>query len=129
MAPADLTGLVIDRVDDAFTPDTIIGSRPSIESVGRLGKIDAPAGMGVDNKQSVLRIETGGTVVSHTGLVRGNQPSIRRRVFCRIRNRPTLLIDSEGPVHGPERSGQKILPTGAVENKEVAVARSLHQHF
>src|SRR5208282_2495943 len=122
MAPTDFAGLVIDGLDHTRAPNAVIRARPSVRSIGRLGKVDAPAGMGVDDEQTLPGVEAGGTEIGKTAFVGCNQASIGRRFLGRIRNRTALLIDAKRPVHGPERSGEKVLPIGAVQNKEVAVA-------
>src|SRR6266436_719567 len=128
MAPADLAGLVIDGLEHARAPNIVICARPSVGSIGRLGKVDAPARMGIHDKQTIFAIETWGTVIGKTTLVGRNKPSIGGRLFGRIRNRTAVLIDSKRPVQRPERSGQQVLAVSAVENNKVAVARGLHQH-
>src|SRR6202046_3417008 len=129
MAPTNLAGLVVDGLDHTPAPNAVIRSSPSVDAIGWLREVDAVAGMGVDDEQPGPAIEAGGTVVSHSALVGRNPSSIVGRFFGEIRNRAALLIDSQRPVHGPERSGQKILPVSAVKNKEVAVTRGLHQHL
>src|SRR5580700_7112535 len=118
MAPTDLAGLVVDGFDHALAPNAVIRARPPVKSIGWLGKIDAVAGMGVDDEQSVLSVEAGGTEVGKTILVGGDQASVGRRFLGGIWNRTSLLINSKRPVHRSEKSGQKALPIRAVENKE-----------
>src|SRR2546427_3553445 len=129
MAPADLAGLIVDSLDHALAPNAIVCARPSVDSVGRLGKINTPAGMGIHDEQTISGVEAGGTVIGKTTLVGRNKPSIGGRLFGGIWNRTALFIDSKGPIHRAVRNGQEILPVGAVKNKEVAVARSLHEHL
>src|SRR6202162_141691 len=129
MAPTNHAGLIVNGLEYAFAPNPVIRPCPPVRPIGRLGKIDAVARMGVDDKQSVLGVEAGGTVVGKTALVGGNQASIGSRLFGGSWNRAALLIDSERPVHRSERSGQKALAVRAVENEEVAVARGLHEHL
>src|SRR6202041_831129 len=129
MAPTNLAGLVVDGLDHTLAPNAVIRSSPSVDAIGWLREVDTVARMGVDDKQTVPAIEAGRTVVSHSALVGRNQASIGRRFLGGIRNRTALLIDSQRPVHWPERNSQQILPVGAVKNKEVAVARGLHQHL
>src|ERR1700722_410987 len=105
MAPTDLPGLVVDGFDHTLAPHPVIGARPSINSIGRLGKVEAPTGVGVDDEQTVLRVEAGGTVVGHAALVGRNQASIGSWFLGGIGDRPALFVDSERPVNGPERSG------------------------
>src|SRR5258708_1337433 len=126
MRPPDLAGLLVDGFDHALAPNAIIRARPPVKSIGRLGKVDAVAGMGIDDKQSGLGVEAGGTEVGKTLLVGCNQAPIGRRFLGGIWNRTALLIDSKRPVHRSEKSGQKVLPLRAFQNKEVAVARGLH---
>src|SRR5258708_8139904 len=109
MRPTDLAGLVVDGFDHALAPNAIIRARPPVKSIGWLGKVDAVAGMGVDDKQSGLGVEAGGTEVGKTLLVGCNQASIGSRVLGRIWNRTALLIASKRPGHRPEKSGQNIL--------------------
>src|SRR6202047_1656892 len=110
MAPADFAGLVIDRLDHTVTPDVIVRARPPVNPIRWLGKIDAPAWMGIDDKQSVLDVETGGTIVGHAALVGSNQASIGCRFLGGIGNRTAPLIGSQRPVHRSKRGGQTVLP-------------------
>src|SRR6266852_2576478 len=107
MAPTNLAGLVVDGLDHTFAPDAVVRARPAVDSIRRLGKVNAPAGMSIDDEQPILRVEARGTVVGHAAFVWCYQPSIGRRLLVRIRNRTALLIDSKRPVHRPERSGQE----------------------
>src|ERR1700704_4430254 len=129
MAPTDLARLIIDGLNYPLAPNIVVRACPSVDSIGWLRKVDAVAGVGVHDKQTISGVEARGTVVGHTALVGGNQASIGRWFLGGIWNRSAFLIDAKRPVHRPERSGQKILPVRAVENKEVAVARGLHQHL
>src|SRR5437660_7955754 len=129
MAPADLSGLIIDGLDHALAPNVVICARPSVGSIGGLGKVNAPTRMGIHDKQTILGVEAGGAIIGQTTLVRRNQASIGGGLFGGIWNRAALLIDSKGPIHWAVRNSQEIRPVGAVENNEVAVARGLHQHF
>src|ERR1022692_3293431 len=129
MAPTDFSGLVGDGFDQTLAPNVVIRTRPSVDSICRLGEIEAPTGMGVDDKQTVLRIEARRAIVGKSALVGRNEASVGGRFLGGIRNWTALLIDSKRPIHRPERDGQKTLPVGAVEHKEVAVARSLHQQL
>src|ERR1017187_3031959 len=108
MAPADLAGLIVDGLDHGLAPNAVIRARPPVKTIGRLGKVDAVAGLGIDDKQPVLGVETGGTVVGQTTLVRCNQASIGSRLLGGIWNRTALFIDSKRPVYRPERCGQEI---------------------
>src|ERR1700733_15515487 len=128
MAPTNPAGLIVDVFEAAFAPNAVIRPCPAVNSIGRLGKIDAVTGMGVDDKQSVPGVEARGTVVGKTSLVGGNQASVGRRLLGGVWNRAALVIDSKRPVHRSEKSGQKVFAVRAVENKEVAVARGLHEH-
>src|ERR1700676_2387964 len=129
MAPAELAGLVVDGLEDSLSPDAVIRARPSVDAIGWLGKVNAPARMSVDNKQPVSCVETWGPKIRQAALVGRNQASVRRWFLVRIGNGTALLIDSKRPVHGTEWSGQKILAVGAVKHKEVAIARGLHEHL
>src|SRR5882724_9425391 len=129
VAPTNLASLVVDGLNYSFAPNTIIRAGPAIHSIGWLGRVEAPTGMCIDDKQSVLSVETGRAIVGQTTFVWRDQATVGRRLFLRIRNWPAILVDSQRPVHGSVGNGQKVLAVGAVENKEVAVARSLHQHL
>ncbi len=59
MRPPDLACLVIDRLDHALTPQTVIGSGPTVGAIGRFGEIDGVAGVGGDDEQSGLWVKTG----------------------------------------------------------------------
>src|SRR5580704_13393508 len=129
MAPAYLAGLVVDGFDDAFSPKPIIGARPAVIAVCRLGKIKAVTGMGIDNKQTGSRVEAGSSIIRHTSFIGSNQAAVACRFLRGIWNRPSLLVDSKRPVHRPERNGQKALSCGAVQHEEITVARTLHDHL
>src|SRR5271169_1574968 len=129
MAPTDLAGLVVNGLDYTRAPNLVVRAGPTVDSIGRLSEVKAPTGMGVDNKQTVLAVVARRTVVGHAPLVGCNEASIGGGLLGGVWNRTTLIIDSKRPIHRPERNGQEILPIGAVENKEVAVARSLHEHL
>src|SRR5579871_3514138 len=129
MAPADLSGLVVDRNNHSLSPYSVVCARPTVDSIGWFGKVKTPARMRVDNKQSILCVKARRTIVGHPAFVRRNQSSVGGWFFRGIRNRATLLIDAKRPVYRAERRGQKILTVGAIEYEEIAVARSLHQHF
>src|SRR5215475_9499579 len=129
MAPADFAGLVINSLDDAFAPYTVVSACPSVITVGGLSEIDAPARMCIDDKQPGLRVEAGRAEVRQAVFIGGNQAPVRRRLFGGIGDRSSLLIDAQRPVHRPEGHGQQALSVGAVEDEKVAVARSLHQHL
>src|SRR5271155_5482143 len=125
MAPANLSRLVIDGLDHAFAPEAIVGACPSIVTVGRLGEIDAVAGMSVNNKQACLRVEAGRTIIRHAALIGRNQAAVTCGFLRRIRNWPALLVGSEAPVHRSKRSCQQTLAVRAVQHEEEAVARAL----
>ena len=129
VTPADLAGLVIDGLDYTFAPQAVIGAGPSIGAVGRLGEIDAVAGMGIDDEQAGFRIEAGRAIVGEAAFVGSNQAAVRRRLLGGIRNGMAFLVDAQCPVHRAKGNGEEALAIGAVEDKEVAVARSLHEHL
>src|SRR5258708_26256611 len=106
MRPANLAGLVINRLDHALAPQVIVGAGPAVRAVGWLGKIDAVAGMSSYDEQSGLGIKTGRAKVGHPTLVRRDQTSIGRRLLGRIGNGMTLFVNPEGPVHRPKRHGE-----------------------
>src|ERR1700693_5201485 len=114
MAPTNLAGLIVDGLDHTLAPNAVIRSRPSVDAIGWLREVDAVAGMGVDDEQTVPAIEAGGTVVSHSALVGCNQASIGRRFLGGIRNRTALLIDPQRPVPLPRRNGHKIMLFGEI---------------
>src|ERR1700730_17348194 len=58
MAPTDFASLVVNRFQHALAPNPVIGTRPTVHSIRRLGKIDAVAGVSIHDKQTVLGIET-----------------------------------------------------------------------
>ena len=118
--------MIIDGLNHPLAPNSVIRTRPPVDSVGWLRKVDAIAGMGVDDKQPVPGVEAGGTVVGQTTLIGCDQTSVGCWFLGGIWNWTALRIDSKRPVHGPERSGQEVLSVGAVENKKIAVARGLH---
>src|ERR1700722_6847737 len=105
VSPAQLAGLVIDRFEHSLTPHVVIGARPTVETIGGFREVDAPTRMGVDDKQSVLRVEARRTIVGQTAFVGRDQTSVWRGLFGGIRNWTALRIDSKRPVHGSERGG------------------------
>src|SRR2546421_2444483 len=121
MAPADLASLIVDGLDHALAPNAIVCARPSVDPIGGLGKVNAPAGMGIQDKQTILGVEAGRTVIGKASFIGRNEAPIGGRLFGGIWNRTALLIDSKGPIHWAVRNGQEIRPVGAVQNKEVAV--------
>src|ERR1700677_1396703 len=106
MRPPDLAGLVINCLDDAFTPKTVIRSGPAIEAIGWFGEIDGVAGVGGDNEQSSLWVETGRSIVGHSSLVRRYQTPIGRRFLSRVGNGTSLLINPKRPVNRPKGNGE-----------------------
>src|SRR6202021_4281390 len=84
MAPTNLASLVIDRFDNTFPPNAIVRTCPSVDSIGWLGKIDAVAGVCVDNEQPILGVEARRTEVGHAPLVRRQMASTGRRFLGRI---------------------------------------------
>src|SRR5271156_3673269 len=69
MRPPNLAGLVIDCFDHALAPQTIIRPRPAVGAIGGLGEIDRVTGVGGDDEQSRLWVETGRSIVGHSALV------------------------------------------------------------
>ena len=129
MRPLHLTRLVIDRFQHAFAPHAIISACPAERAVRGLREVDPIARMRADNKQPGLRIEARRPVIRQPALVRRNQPAVRSRIFRRIRNRLSLLIEARRPVHRTERSRHQALAGLPVQHEEVPVARCLHQHL
>src|SRR5437879_685342 len=127
MAPTDVASLVIDGLDHALPPNSVVCARPSVDSISGLGKVDAPARMGIHDKQTIFCVEAGRTIIGKTTLVGRNQASIGGWLLVRIWNRTALFIDSKRPIHRPVRHSQEIRPVGAVEHDEVPVARGLHE--
>src|SRR5271165_1029904 len=127
MAPANLSRLVIDRLDDALAPEAIIRACPSIVAVSRLGEIEAVAGMSIDDKQARLRIEAGRAIIRHPPFIGRNQAAVGCGFLRRIWNRPTLLVGSQAPVDWSKRGRQQTFTGRAVQHEEIAVARALHQ--
>src|ERR1051326_7350737 len=129
MVPPDVPGLVIDSLDHSRAPNVVIRPSPAIDPIGWLGKINAPTRMGTHNEQAGFCVEAGRTVIGHATLVGRNEAAIGGWFLRRIRNGPALFIYSECPVHWTEWNGEQTLSIGAIEHKEIAVTRSLHQHF
>src|ERR1051326_8789682 len=129
MAPPDVPGLVLNSLDHSRAPNVVVGPRPTIDPIGWLGKINAPAGVCTHNEQAGFCVEAGRTIIRHAALVGRDQAAVGSCLLSGIRNRAALFIYSERPVHWTEWNGEQTLSIGAVENKEVAVTRSLHQHF
>src|SRR5260370_36672600 len=105
MRPTDLAGLVVDGFDHALAPNAIIRARPPVKSIGRLGKVDAVAGMGIDDKQSGLGVEAGGTEVGKTLLVGCNPAPIGRRFLCGVWDAVARPYDSKPPGDRYEKAG------------------------
>src|SRR5580698_1791297 len=62
MGPADLAGLVIDRLQHALAPQPVIRTRPTVGTIRGLVEVEAEGGVSIDNKQASLRVEAGRTV-------------------------------------------------------------------
>src|SRR5579863_8507682 len=120
MAPANLTGLIIDGFDHAFSPNSVIRTRPAVSAVSGLRKINTIAGMCVDDKQSILCIEARRPVVCHSAFVGRNEPPIGGWLFGWVRNRAALRIHAQRPIHRTEGSSQKALPSGTLEHEEIS---------
>src|SRR5580704_457333 len=114
VAPTNLARLVINGFDDASPPEVVIGPCPAVRAILRLGKVDAVAGMRVDDKQAGLWIEARGTVVGHAAFVGSDQPSVALGLLVRIRNGTSVLVDSESPVCRPIGCGQQALSVRTV---------------
>src|SRR6185437_4813188 len=97
MAPADLSRLIIDCLDHSLTPHPIVGSSPSVCTIGRLRKVDTPAWVCIHNKQTCLGIEARSAVIRESALIRRDQTAIGRRFLRGIRNRMSFLIDPQSP--------------------------------
>ena len=127
VAPANFAGLVVDGFDYALAPHAIVGARPAIGAVGGLGKVDAPAGMRIDDEEAGFGIEAGRAIVRHAALIGSDQSC--RRAWAPFRDwewgGPACPMPSR-PVDGAEGSGQQALAVSAIEDEEVAVARTLH---
>src|ERR1700691_2274287 len=104
MGQADLSGLIIDRLQHALPPQPIIRTRPTIGTIRRLIEVDAESGVSIDNKQASLRVEAGRAVVGESTLIRGNQAPVGRRFLSGIWNGTPLLVYARSPVHGAERN-------------------------
>src|SRR5579862_4177964 len=118
MAPADRAGLEIDRFQHSLAPHIVVRTCPTIDSVGWLCEVDAPARMGIDDKQAILRIETWRAVVRQSAFIGCDDAPVRCGLFCGIWNRPSLLVDAERPVHRTIGSREKTLAIGAIEDEE-----------
>src|ERR1700684_3101956 len=86
MRPANLARLVVDRLNNALAPQVIISPSPTVGAIGWFGKIDGVAGVGGDDEQSGLWVETGRSKVGHPTLVRRYQTSIGRWFLSRVGN-------------------------------------------
>src|ERR1700723_1359137 len=115
MAPADFAGLIIDGFKHTFAPNAVIRARPPVDSISWFGKVDRVAGMGVDNKQSVFRVEASGPIIGKAAFVGSNQAPVGSWLLGGIRNRTTLGVDSQRPVHRTERRSQKVLSIGTID--------------
>src|SRR5438552_14622892 len=105
MGPAQFSCLVVNCLYDAFAPQAIIRTCPSIISIGRLSKIDTVAGVRIHDKESGLRIEAWSAEVGKSAFIWRDQTSIRRGVLCRIRNRTTIFIHAKRPIDRSKRGG------------------------
>src|SRR5215831_719516 len=129
MRPASLSCLVINGFDDAFTPDAVVGTGPPVDSIGRLGEINTPTRVRIDDKQPVLAVEAWGAIVRHTSFIGRDQAPIRRRFFLGVGYWSPLAVNSQCPIHRAIRSRQETLSICPVEHKEVSVAGALHEHL
>ena len=80
-------------------------------------------------QQTGLRIETRRPEVRGAAFVGRDQDAVLARFLGRIGNGASLRVDPLAPVDRRERLGEQALAVGAVQDKEVAVARGLHQHL
>src|SRR5207249_12248437 len=99
MAPSNLSCLIVNGLERAFAPNSIVRACPAVSTVGGFGEVNGITGVSGDNKQSCLGIKTGRPIVGETGFVGSNDAPIWSRLFIRIGNRATLRVDAEGPVH------------------------------
>src|ERR1700722_893054 len=129
MAPANLARLVIDGLDHALGPKTVVATCPSISAVGRLGEINAVTWLSVDNEQSRPGVEAGSAIIRQAALIWCNKASVRLGLLVWVWNRAALSIDPKAPVDWPIRHCQKALSRDAVKDEEVAIARRLHEHL
>src|SRR5947209_9175454 len=129
IGPAQLSCLVINRLNYAFAPQAIISACPSILAITWLSEIEAVTRVGVHNKESNFWVKTGSAIVGHSTFIRCNQASIGRRFFSGIRNGVSIFIHTQRPVYRPKWSGQKTFPVCTIEDKEVTIPGSLHQHL
>src|ERR1700729_702598 len=129
MGPADLAGLVVDRLQHALAPQPIIRTSPTVGTIRRLIEVEAEGGVSIDNKQTSLRVEARRTVVGESTLIRCNQAPVGRRILRRIWNGTALLVDARSPVHGAERNREQALAVGPIQNEEISIAGGLHQHL
>src|ERR1700678_2533960 len=106
MSPANFSSLVINGLNHAFAPKAVISACPAISTVGRLGEVDAEAGVSIDDEQAGLGVEAGRTIVRHAAFVGGNEASVGSRFFVRIGNRTALVVNAQVPIHGTKRSSQ-----------------------
>src|SRR5215472_5425108 len=126
MTPAYFPSLVVDGFEHSLAPQSIVSSGPAIVAIFRLREIDAVAGVGIHYEQARLWIEARRSIVGHAAFVRRDETAIASRLFCRIGDGATLLIDTQRPIHWTEGRGKKALAIGAIQNEKVSVAGSLH---
>ena len=129
VAPANLARLIVDRPQHALAPHAVVRARPSVLAVLGLEEVDAVGVVRADDEQTGGRIEARRPIVRAAGLVWRDEPAVARRLFRRIGNRPAILVETLGPVHGRERRGQQTLAGRAIEHEVVAVARCLNQQL
>src|SRR5579871_2002603 len=84
--PANPASLVVDGLDHALAPQTIVRPRPAIYAIFRLGKIEAVAGLSIDDKQSGFGVEAWRTIVGEAALIRSDEAPVGRRLLVWIRN-------------------------------------------
>src|ERR1700722_19749524 len=106
MAPANLACLVINRLDNAFAPEVIVGAGPAVGTVRGFGEVDAITGMSRHQEQPRLHIKTRRAEVRHSALIGRDQTPIGRRLLSWIGNRTPLLVDHERPVNRPKRDSE-----------------------
>src|ERR1700722_3494767 len=125
MRPTDLARLIIDRLDHALTPQTVIGAGPAVGTIRGFGEINGVAGVGGDDEQSGLGVETGRSKVGHPTLVRRYQAPVGRWFLSRVGNRTPLLVNPKRPVNGPKWNREQALAVGSIEHEKITVARTL----
>src|SRR4029078_619817 len=92
VAPANLSGLILDCAKHAFAPDAVVRARPPVRTMLGLGEIDAIRIVRAADQEPCRRIKARRSIVGATRLVRRNETSVARRLLRGIGHGPPILV-------------------------------------